>query len=449
MRVRGAAHRCGGRGGYDDRGSRAHPIALSGSVRRRIFVYLGVLIVFVAFGSPAGGLIEIPATFFLKNKLHLQSHEVAHFRLLCAIPLYLSFVFGFIRDSCDLFGMRDRGFMLLFGTITAALYVLFAFTPMTYGTLLTAIVLLTTSFLFVASAQSGLTSVLGQQHAMSGQISAVWNVFLAMPSVAALLAGGALSDVLEDVSVERAGRVLFLVGAAIMGAVAVYAMWRPASVYDNVRREHGSAARPLHDLARLGRHWPIYPALLIWFLWNFAPGSATPLQYHLQNVLQARDTQWGQWNAIYGASFIPMYLIYGVLCRRLSLRTLLFCGTVAAIPQFVPLLFIQSTSAALIAAVPVGLMGGIATASYLDLIIRSCPTGLQGTMLMLSNSLFFIVSRSGDVLGTTLYDYYGGFTACVIAITFVYALILPTLLLVPKTLTATADGQTLNGLRAF
>ena len=62
-------------------------------------------------------------------------------------------------------------------------------------------------------------------------------------------------------------------------------------------------------------------------------------------------------------------------------------------------------------------------------------------MLMMSSSLYFVVSRFGDILGTTLYDRYGGFTVCVIAITVVYALILPTLLLVPKSLIATADGQ--------
>jgi hypothetical protein len=62
-------------------------------------------------------------------------------------------------------------------------------------------------------------------------------------------------------------------------------------------------------------------------------------------------------------------------------------------------------------------------------------------MLMMSSSLFFIVSRFGDVLGTRLYDYYGGFAACVIAIAIVYTLILPTLLLIPKRLIATADGR--------
>src|SRR5258708_37421118 len=63
------------------------------------------------------------------------------------------------------FGMRDRGFMLLFGTITAIHYVLFAFTPITYVTLLVAVILLTTSFLFVASAQNGLASTIGQKRA--------------------------------------------------------------------------------------------------------------------------------------------------------------------------------------------------------------------------------------------------------------------------------------------
>jgi hypothetical protein len=46
------------------------------------------------------------------------------------------------------------------------------------------------------------------------------------------------------------------------------------------------------------------------------------------------------------------------------------------------------------------------------------------------------------VLGTNLYDHYGGFDACVIAITVVYALMLPALLLVPRELIATADEQT-------
>jgi hypothetical protein len=418
------------------------PTILSRSVRQRIFLYLGVLIVLLAFGSPSGGVIDIPISFFLKNRLHLKAHEVADFRLASSIPLYLSFVFGFIRDTWNPFRMGDRGFILLFGTITASVYVFFAFTPISYGTLLVAVVLLTTSFLFVASAQNGLTSMIGQQHAMPGQISVVWNVFGSVPTVAALLIGGTLSDLLEGEIADRATRTLFLVGATVMAAVTFYAAWKPKSVFDNVRTEYGPAAHPLKDIKRLALHWPVYPALLIWLLWNFAPGSATPLQYYLQNTLHAGDARWGEWNAIFGASFIPTFMLFGFLCQKLPLKTLLLWGTVVAVPQMAPLLFIHSVSGALIAAVPIGLMGGVATAAYLDLIIRSCPRGLQGTTLMMSGSLYWAATRFGDVLGTHLYDYYGGFAACVIAITLVYALILPTILLVPKSLIATADGQT-------
>src|ERR1700730_17993045 len=114
------------------------------------------------------------------------------------------------------------------------------------------------------------------------------------------------------------------------------------------------------DVNRLVRHRPIYPALLIWLLWNFAPGSSTPLQYHLPNTLHATDAARGPWDPILSVSFIPTLLVFGILCRRLPLRILLWWGTVAAIPQFVPLVFIQSVAQAFIAAAAGRLMGGLA-----------------------------------------------------------------------------------------
>jgi Na+/melibiose symporter-like transporter len=418
--------------------------ALSPAARQWIFLYLGALIFLLTFGQPSGGLIGIPISFFLKNKLHLTAQELADFLLVAAIPIYLSFAFGFIRDIWSPFRMGDRGFMLLFGASTAGLYVFFAFTPVSSGMLLVATVLLTTSFLFVASAQNGLASTIGQQHAISGQVSAVWNIFTSIPNIAALLLGGSLSSLLENENAEQAVRVLFLGGAAIMALVAVYATLRPKSLFDNLRNERMGAVEPVKDIRRLVRHWPIYPALLIWSLWCFAPGSETPLQYYLQDTLHASDAEWGQWNAISEASYIPTYIVFGLLCRRFPLKRLLFWGTVIAVPQLVPLLFVHSATAALIAAVVMGLMGGIATAAYIDLIIRSCPAGLQGTMLMASTALSVIVSRFGDVLGTFLYQEYGGFTVCVVGITAIYALILPALMLVPKDLVVTADGQKLQ-----
>jgi hypothetical protein len=417
------------------------PTPLRPAERRRAFAYLGGLIVLVSLGDPGGGLMDIPVSFFLKNKLHMDASEVARFRLIVGIPLYLSFVFGLLRDTWNPFGIKDRGLLAIFGATGTILYVYFAFTPISYGSLLTAIMLLTLSSLFVASAQTGLTSTLGQQHAMSGQVSALWNIFGSLPGVLALVLGGSLSQRLEAEHTDAAARILFLVGAVTMAAICLYSALRPRSVFDNVHLEHGPKFTPVADLKRLARHWPAYCALTIWLLWNFAPGSTTPLQFYLQNTLHASDADWGIWNAIFAASFIPTYLVFGFLCRIVPLKRLLFWGTIIAIPQYIPLLFAHSMREAFVAAAGIGLMGGMATAAYLALIIRSCPHGLQGTTLMMSGGLYSIASRFGDVLGTHLYETRGGFYLCVMLTTLCYVLILPVLRLIPRDYVDSADGE--------
>jgi hypothetical protein len=108
-----------------------------------------------------------------------------------------------------------------------------------------------------------------------------------------------------------------------------------------------------------------------------------------------------------------------------------------------PMLFVHTAWGAVIAAVPMGVIGGIAQASLQDLTIRSCPPGLQGTMMMLFVALYYIMVRFGDLFGTWLYDHHGGFITALWATIGVYALILPALLLVPRRLIATADGEAL------
>ena len=112
-------------------------------------------------------------------------------------------------------------------------------------------------------------------------------------------------------------------------------------------------------------------------------------------------------------------------------------------PQMVPLAFVHSGAMALRLAVPMGLMGGVATAAYFDLSVRSCPAGLQGTLMMLVSSGMMLAARGSDLLGAKLYAANPalGFRYCVIATTAVYALILPVITLIPKQLIATRDGE--------
>lgn len=270
------------------------PTVLPATIRRRIFLLLGILVVLVAVGSPSGGMFGIAIPLLLKNKLQLNPTDQANFLALAAIPLYLSPVFGFVRDRWNPFGMRDRGFILLFGSLTLALYIICAFVPITWTTLLVAVQLLRLSFRLVGSAESGLLSTLGQQHTMSGQMSALWNIVAYVIGAAISLLGGKVTDLLEAKGVDRAFHILFLVGAAVVTGIVLYGWIRPSVVFDNVSAERRGHVHPVDDLGRLARHWPLYPALLIWLLWNFAPGTETPLLNYLQTTFHATGTQYGE-----------------------------------------------------------------------------------------------------------------------------------------------------------
>jgi hypothetical protein len=110
---------------------------------------------------------------------------------------------------------------------------------------------------------------------------------------------------------------------------------------------------------------------------------------------------------------------------------------------------VRTATGAILAAIPMGVIGALGQAALTDLAIRSCPRGLQGTMMLLwGTSIYWIAVRFGDVLGTQIYAHSGGhwrgFEVAVWATIAIYALILPVLLLVPKRLIATRDGEALE-----
>ena len=129
----------------------------SGSPRAgRILLYFTPLTLLVFLVLPNGYLIDIATSFMLKNRLHATPEQVAHFRIVTAIPVYFSFAFGLARDLWNPFGMRDRGLLVIFGTTTCVLFLGMMAVPLTYDALLVSILLVMFSFSFVAAAARGL-----------------------------------------------------------------------------------------------------------------------------------------------------------------------------------------------------------------------------------------------------------------------------------------------------
>ena len=402
-----------------------------------IFAYFAPLTLLIYLSLPNGYGLDIALTFIVKDHLHATAEQVANFRLLIAIPLYLAFCFGFVRDLWNPLGLRDRGFLIVFGTCAAALFVWLACSQLTYPGLLAAMLLIMVSFAFVSAAFQGLMALVGQEHLMSGRLSALWQILSNTPYAIAAFAAGYVAEHLPPSGT-------FLLAAGLCLLIALYGLWKPRAVFSHAYdRPQARGATLVRDIRRLFRHRAIYPVVLIIFMFQFSPGSNTPLQFQLTDVLHASDAAYGNFQGLFLLGFLPAYALYGHLCRRVPLRRLLWLGTSITVPQMMPLALMHSASEALWFAPVMGLMGGIAYCAYMDLAMRSCPPGLQGALMMMTAGAYELAWRGGDLLGARIYasSSLHGFLYCALATTAVYALILPVLLVVPRAITATADGE--------
>lgn len=406
------------------------------AVRPNVYVYFGLLSFLVYLASPNAYLVDVTTAYMLKNQLHATASQISSFRVLTAIPIYFSFVFGLARDLWNPFGLRDRGFFLIFAPAAVAVFLGLAVLKLSYLSLFAGVILAMAAFRFIAAAYQGLMALTAQEQLMSGRMSTLWQVISTLATFAGGLGGGYVTSHLTYSQT-------FVLLAAITALIGAIGLWKPRAVFENAYdRPQARGLDFIRDVKRLVRHRAIYPPLLIILLYQFSPGLNTPMQFYLSNTLHASDAVYGEFNGLISASFIPAFLVYGFLCRRLSLKTLLWIGAIVTVPEMVPLAFIHTGGEALMLAVPMGLMGGVAICAIADLTMRSCPDGLQGSLMMMAEGVGLLSLRASDMFGSAVYDASprNGFLYCVLATTAVYAMILPILLLIPRRVIATAEG---------
>jgi len=404
---------------------------------QQIFLYFAPLTFLVYMVLPHGYFLDIATSYILKDRLHATAVDVSTFHLLTAAPVYLSLFFGLTRDLWNPGGRRDRGYFIIFATVSAALFVWMALSRLSYSGLFIGMLLVMFSFRFVAAAYQGLIALIGQEKLMSGRLSALWNIVNSVPYIIGACASGWVAE-------NFTPRQIFAWMAIGAILIALFGFWKPQAVFDRAYAQPAAKGWGLvEDIKKLMRHRAIYPAVLLMFLFQFSPAQITPFQFYLTDTLHASDAVYGYFSAVSAAAFIPMFFLYAFLCKRVRLGKLLWWGIVIAVPSLAPILFIHSTQSALWAAIPIGMMGGIAAAAIYDLAMRSCPPGMQGTLMMMVDSADQLSNRGGDLLGSAIYHASpsNGFLYCVLATTVVYACMLPVILLVPKKLLATADGE--------
>ncbi|HWD38836.1 MAG TPA: MFS transporter [Fimbriimonas sp.] len=283
----------------------------------QVFLYFGALIFLIAFVNPIYFLTDIPTSYMLKNQLHANADQVSLFRWTTGIPAYFAFVFGLTRDRWNPLGMRDRGLLVIFGPLTGLCFVWLAFQHVTYTNLYIGMLLVMLSSRMIVAAYQGLITLIAQEKMMSGRLATLWNVVAYLPFAAGAWLGGQISSRLTPMQI-------FASLAVLSALIGVLGFWKPRAVFTHAYDQpEASTSNFWQDVRRLFSYRAIYPAVLIMYLWNFAPGFNTPLQYYFSNTLRASDEIYADFQAIFTLSFIPTLLIFGWLCKRYPLRKLL------------------------------------------------------------------------------------------------------------------------------
>jgi MFS family permease len=408
-------------------------------MRWEVLFYFAILNVAVGLGSPQG-IASIPISYFLKDRLHLSPVLFAVFIAVISIPVCFGFAFGFLRDRWRNANWGDRQYLLAGAVIAAGMYLWLATTTIDYFKMLSLVFILVVVYVMIfASAQALMTGV-AQAYGMTGRLSVIFGIGYFTPAVLSALAGGWL---VAHMSV----RGTFLIAAGVTLVIGLQSFWRleAAREFESI---FGHGEEGLAALRRLIHHRPLWPAAAIFFLWNFGPGWGTPMFFHLTEKVRISSELYGTFTALQSAFFLPTTLLYGFLCVRVPLKRLLWWGTLVAILQG-PIMFLaQGPASTIMVAILYGLFGGFANAAYIDLIMRSCPKGLEGSAMMLAQtSTFAIAGNSGNLLGSWIYAR-GGFAWAVIITTLATALIVPVLRSIPPELTATRDGEQIDPAQA-
>jgi MFS family permease len=398
----------------------------------RIVIYFCVLTALIGFAVP-GGLAALPVAFHLKDHVHLDAEGLAIYGLITNIPVLIAFVFGFIRDR-RIFGLRDRGFMAAGAALAVLCYMSLAAGSLSYIQLVVTLLLASCGFQMVSTSLQASMTIAGKQRMMTGKLSGLTYAAFVLPQVVTAVAGGWLATHVSP-------RVTFILVSLVTCAI-VFEAFRPTLEIAEGEPTRSSFRSTFTAAGAMLRERSLRIVVVILFVTAFSPGWVTPLLYFFTSHLKMTSEGYGIFIAVLFALEAVGAAAYAILCKRMTLEQLLWFSTVLNVAVTPLPYWLNSESFAMLTAAAAGLAFGIANAAYFDLLMRSCPRDMEGTGRMLGFSAFFFAQFSSDILGSALYQH-NGFGLCMILSTIATALVFPLLLLIPRTLISTRDGETL------
>ena len=379
-------------------------------------------------------LARLPLQNLLKNELHADRTANAAFFFWAGLAWYLKPLAGILTDAYPLFGSRRKSYIVLSASLAALSWLVLIVTPHQYGNLLFVVIVINVFMMTTSTAVGGYMVETAQATAGSGRLTAIRQFVQQACFVVNGPVAGYLASIAFGWTAAACGGIMFLlVPVTILFLQEQRRRLDSREVLDNAKKQ----------LYKIGTARTMWAAAGLMALFYIAPGFATALFYKQQNDLHFTTQTQGFLQLIAGVSGILAAIGYGILCRRLNLRTLLvWCMLVATIANLGYLFYSSLGRAQAID----GLNGfgyTLAELALMDLAVRSTPAGSEGLGFSIMISVRNLALFGTDWFGANLLDqYHLSFAFVVIANSVTTLIAVPLVFLLPRIIVARKDAET-------
>jgi hypothetical protein len=390
-------------------------------------------------------LARIPLQNLLKNAPLVDRAANAAFFFWITLPWYFKPFVGIITDAFPLFESRRKNYLLVSSLLAVLSWIGLIFTPHEYSKLLWTCLAINI-FTMVASTVVGAYMVeAAQATSGSGRLNAVRQFvtqagYIVIGPTAGYLAMRALGW-----TAAACGGLMFLLVPATMFFLREQRQKIPSrELLDNARKQ----------LVKIGAATTMWAAAGLMALFYIAPGLSTAIFYKQQNELHLNTQAQGNLQFLAGIFGITAAVGYGLLCRRVNLRTLLVACLFLGAAANLGYLFYSSLWSARIVESFNGFGYTLAEVALGDLAIRATPAGSEGLGFSLMMSVRNIALFGTDWFGSKLLEqYHLPFNWLVLSnaattlITVPLVFLLPALLLNKKDAEPRIDAQEVPALK--
>ena len=378
-------------------------------------------------------LARLPLQNLLKNELHVSRSANAAFFFWAGLAWYFKPFAGILTDAFPLLDSRRKNYILSATLLGSLSWIGLIFTPHAYQSLLWVSILINLFMVVTSTVVGAFLVETAQASGASGRLTAIRQFVQQACWIINGPIAGFLASIAFGWTAAACGGILFLL------VPVTILLLREKRTHVDSGELIANAGRQLGRIQRAGTMWAAAGLTALFYI---APGFSTALFYKQQTDLHMTTQGQGFLQLLGGVGGVSAAVVYALVCRRLSLRTLLLTCLGAATICNLAYLFYSSVRAAQVIDTINGFGFSLAELALMDLAVRATPAGSEGLGYSLMLSVRNLALFGTDWLGSLLLDHFHfKFDTLVIANSATTAIAVPLVLALPAILVSGRDAD--------